>query len=43
MIDVCDYSGEASGTYRVRIYSESGPGSRTRISDTSEASFVVNN
>jgi hypothetical protein len=43
MTDVCDYSGEAAGTYRVRIYSESGPGSRTRISDTSEASFVVNN
>jgi len=41
--DACDYSGGAAGTYTVRIYSESGPGSGVRVSDAASASFVVSN
>jgi hypothetical protein len=43
MTNVCDYSPEAAGTYTVRIYSESGPGSGVRVSDAVSASFVVSN
>lgn len=39
--DACDFSAEPAGTYRIRMYSESGPGSGVRASDHAEIIFTV--
>lgn len=38
---VCDFGSEAAGTYVIKVYGESGPGSGVRASDHAEIEFVV--
>jgi hypothetical protein len=40
--DVCDFSAEGAGTYTVKVYSESGPGTGVRVSGHKEVAFTVN-
>jgi hypothetical protein len=40
--DVCDFSGEGAGTYTVKVYVESGPGTHVRASGHDEITFTVN-
>ena len=40
--DVCDFSAEGAGTYTVKVYSESGPGTGVRVSGHEEVTFTVN-
>lgn len=40
--NVCDFSAEGAGTYKVKVYSESGPGTGVRVSDHKEVTFTVN-
>ena len=40
--NVCDFSAQGAGTYKVKVYSESGPGTGVRVSDHKEVAFTVN-
>jgi hypothetical protein len=39
--DACDFSAEGAGSYTIRMYSESGPGSGVRVSGHAALTFTV--